>query len=281
MSGFIDTLITQLWTIGNYSAISDLHTLQFTVTQALGFSVFTSRILATDLWQSHCHFSLHMKFSLHSQIPFLAIILQLPNSEDSTQFSSSSHILTGRRLEARPSTSDSTTLLYYFYLVASSDCVLLQPLGTDHTENILSYWRGVFAAPLPSNSRPIVARVRFTGICLPSRYLAMGICVTLWFMKEGMYLLCSELRIVTFSDESEIQTTGFRTLLNKRVSWTWRLTAKRLLLSDPTPCNNRKSTHAERTMCCCSFNDAVSNSRYIASNDCMIMNWKVSGRKCL
>jgi hypothetical protein len=31
-----------------YSAIADLHTLQFAVTHALGFSVFTSRILATD-----------------------------------------------------------------------------------------------------------------------------------------------------------------------------------------------------------------------------------------
>jgi hypothetical protein len=46
---FIDTLFTQLGTTGNYSAIADLHTLQFTVTHALGFSVFTSRILATDL----------------------------------------------------------------------------------------------------------------------------------------------------------------------------------------------------------------------------------------
>jgi hypothetical protein len=32
-----------------YSAIADLHILQFTVTHALGFSVFTSRVLATDL----------------------------------------------------------------------------------------------------------------------------------------------------------------------------------------------------------------------------------------
>jgi hypothetical protein len=31
-----------------YSAIVTLHTFQFTVTHALGFSVFTSRILATD-----------------------------------------------------------------------------------------------------------------------------------------------------------------------------------------------------------------------------------------
>jgi hypothetical protein len=34
MVEFIDTLFTQLWTAGNYSAIADLHTLQFTVTHA-------------------------------------------------------------------------------------------------------------------------------------------------------------------------------------------------------------------------------------------------------
>jgi hypothetical protein len=32
-----------------YNAIIDLHTLHFTVTHERGFSVFTSRILATDL----------------------------------------------------------------------------------------------------------------------------------------------------------------------------------------------------------------------------------------
>jgi hypothetical protein len=49
MIGFIDTLYTPVGTTINYSAIADLHTLQFTVTHALGYSVFTSRILATDL----------------------------------------------------------------------------------------------------------------------------------------------------------------------------------------------------------------------------------------
>jgi hypothetical protein len=49
MIGFIDTLYTVLGTVGSYSAIVNLHTLQFTVTHALRFSVFTSRILATDL----------------------------------------------------------------------------------------------------------------------------------------------------------------------------------------------------------------------------------------
>jgi hypothetical protein len=50
MIGFTDTLYTPLETTGNTaSAIADLHTLQFTVTHALGFSVFNSRILVTDL----------------------------------------------------------------------------------------------------------------------------------------------------------------------------------------------------------------------------------------
>jgi hypothetical protein len=48
MIGFIDTLYTPVRITSNYSAIADLHTLQFTVTYALGFSVFTSRTLETD-----------------------------------------------------------------------------------------------------------------------------------------------------------------------------------------------------------------------------------------
>jgi hypothetical protein len=48
MIEFIDTLYIQLGTTSNYRAIADPHTLQFTVTHALGFSDFTSRILATD-----------------------------------------------------------------------------------------------------------------------------------------------------------------------------------------------------------------------------------------
>jgi hypothetical protein len=36
-------------TYNEYSAIADLHNFQFTVTHALGFSVSTSRLLATDL----------------------------------------------------------------------------------------------------------------------------------------------------------------------------------------------------------------------------------------
>jgi hypothetical protein len=63
----------QLGTTDNYSAIADLHTLQFTVTHALGFSVFTSRILATDLWQSHWNSKSYIKQCFHSPIPFLSL----------------------------------------------------------------------------------------------------------------------------------------------------------------------------------------------------------------
>jgi hypothetical protein len=76
MIGFIapyTCTFTQLRNTGNYSAIAILHALQFTVAHALGFSVFTSRILATDLSQSHCHFISHMKSSCHSSIPSLPL----------------------------------------------------------------------------------------------------------------------------------------------------------------------------------------------------------------
>jgi hypothetical protein len=43
-------------------------------------SVFTSRILTTDLSQSHCNFNSHMKSSCHSLIPFLPF-LQPPISK--------------------------------------------------------------------------------------------------------------------------------------------------------------------------------------------------------
>jgi hypothetical protein len=52
MIGFIGTSVTRSLLITlkyrQYSAIADLHNLQFTVTDALGFSVFTSRLIATD-----------------------------------------------------------------------------------------------------------------------------------------------------------------------------------------------------------------------------------------
>jgi hypothetical protein len=52
MIRFIDNLYIKIGATGNYSAIANLHILLFTVAHALGFSVFTSRILATHLQQS-------------------------------------------------------------------------------------------------------------------------------------------------------------------------------------------------------------------------------------
>jgi hypothetical protein len=49
MIGFIDTSVTISLSHTYYSAITELHTFQFTVAHALGFSVSTSHLLAVDL----------------------------------------------------------------------------------------------------------------------------------------------------------------------------------------------------------------------------------------
>jgi hypothetical protein len=72
MIGFIGTFYIQLGTTGNYSAVAELHPLQFTVTHALEFSVFTSHILATYLSQSHCNYKITCEAFL-SPNSFLAI----------------------------------------------------------------------------------------------------------------------------------------------------------------------------------------------------------------
>jgi hypothetical protein len=84
--GFIETLYTPPGTTGSYNAIADLYASQFTVTHAHtpGFSVFTSRILATV-----CNRGIipsHMKLSLRSLIsflPFLLTHLRLPSQRGS------------------------------------------------------------------------------------------------------------------------------------------------------------------------------------------------------
>jgi hypothetical protein len=113
-----------------YSAIAILHTFQFTADHTLGFSVFTSRILATDLSQSHCNFKSHVKSSCHSLIPknwlngylysllefmrqlhlllYRCLILVAANSEYSTQLDYSRFLLyTPSRLLTVPSYNSS------------------------------------------------------------------------------------------------------------------------------------------------------------------------------
>jgi hypothetical protein len=49
MVGFIGISVTISINYNQYSAIADLHNLQFTVTHAIGFSVFISRLLVMEL----------------------------------------------------------------------------------------------------------------------------------------------------------------------------------------------------------------------------------------
>jgi hypothetical protein len=121
MIGFINTLyIHTTRDYRQYSAIAILHTLQVTVTHSLGFSVLTSRILATDLTQSHCHFTSHM-VSFVPLSSLLAIILQLP-----TQFISKLIFpQAGISNSTHHFLNYSTFVLYSYYLVASSDSALL------------------------------------------------------------------------------------------------------------------------------------------------------------
>jgi hypothetical protein len=88
------------------------HTLQFTVTQALGFSVLNNRILATGL-QSHCNLKLYMK-SFHRLISILPLFCNCQFRRlDSIQFlCSQAHIPVGWRLE----TQLNSTLLNWTFL---------------------------------------------------------------------------------------------------------------------------------------------------------------------
>jgi hypothetical protein len=108
-----------------YSAIAILHTSQFTVTHALGFSVFISRILATDLSQSHCHLKSHKTSSLRSLIHFLALF--------SIQSNSSAHKLISR--QSGVSKLDSTSVLYSF--VASVSFYNPSSRTTQKTQSVL------------------------------------------------------------------------------------------------------------------------------------------------
>jgi hypothetical protein len=118
MIGFIAPYtFTHFGTTG-YTALSLFYTL------SLGFSVFTSRILATDLSQSHCNFKSHMKSSLHSLIPFSLFLLnylRLPIPE-----------------------------LYPILILAAWDHYIASR-RTDRKHYFLYCCEGVFTAPLHSN----------------------------------------------------------------------------------------------------------------------------------
>jgi hypothetical protein len=103
MIGFIDTYVytfTQFGTTGNYTTIAILHTFQFTVAQALGVSVLTSRILATDLSQE-----LSLQITMKSSSNFLFNHVGKPSLQNSTQFSNATSIIYSLSLMLRPTVS--------------------------------------------------------------------------------------------------------------------------------------------------------------------------------
>jgi hypothetical protein len=69
MIGFIGTSVTLSLNYSQYSDIADLHNLQLTVIQTLGFSVFTSYLLATDLnteTSASAHYEVLLPFLVQS-----------------------------------------------------------------------------------------------------------------------------------------------------------------------------------------------------------------------
>jgi hypothetical protein len=89
MIGFIAPYtFTQLGTTGN-TALSLIYTLYSSPFHKHYNSVFTSRILATGVLQSHSHFNSHVKSSCHSLIPSLPILLNHfdCHHQNSSQFS--------------------------------------------------------------------------------------------------------------------------------------------------------------------------------------------------
>jgi hypothetical protein len=135
MIEFIDTLYTPLRITGNYSAIADSHTLQFTVIHPLWFSAITSRNLATDLYQSYCHLKSYIKSSLH-----------LP-----TQFNSSAPKLMFR--QAGASKLDSITEL----LLPASELFLITTLH----------------APRRKRSISVVGKVCLQSCCIATKVMRL------------------------------------------------------------------------------------------------------------
>jgi hypothetical protein len=140
------------------------HTSQFTIKHALGFSVFTSRILATDFIRVSLSLQTTTKFSFHSLLPLLSLFCNCQFRRlDSFQFLCSQVI----SRQVGVSKLDSIQLIFLYNHIAR----------TTRKTQPFYFWLGMFTAPLHSNeSYSIVACVFVaSGMCLPSRYLATNV----------------------------------------------------------------------------------------------------------
>jgi hypothetical protein len=113
MIEFISTSVTFSLIHTQYSAIADLHTLQFTVAHAIGFSVLTSRILATDL-------NTGTNISNHYEV-FLPLLVQSPWN-------------IGTQLKLFLATSE---LVLYSCGTDNAENTVLLLCSADHTENTI------------------------------------------------------------------------------------------------------------------------------------------------
>jgi hypothetical protein len=151
-----------------YSVIAILHSSQFTVTHALVFSAFTSRTLATDLQSLHCNFKSTWSLPFTASFPFY------PYSATANSNQLKAHIPAGWSPETRLFTLGYCSILLY----AAEYFFIIILHGPHRKQNLYCvYWS------VTCHKRSSVARVRFAGMCLPSRCLAMGIHVTVYILN--------------------------------------------------------------------------------------------------
>jgi hypothetical protein len=161
MIGLIDTLyIHRTLDYRQYNTIAILPTLQFTVAHALGFSVFTSPILATDFITVSLSLQITHGILCSQPNSFLAIILQLQIPKTRLRSLPSSY-------PGRLASRNSTELFYSrLPLLYSAVCCLTLPYNhfARTMQKTQPYCLGdVSTDPLHSNRRPILARVGTPG----------------------------------------------------------------------------------------------------------------------
>jgi hypothetical protein len=159
MVGFIDTIYTQLGTTDNYSAIADLHTLQFTAAKHIWVLNLHSPLVVSwqRIYQSRCNFKSHVKSFLYNLIPVLPLFCNY--QLNSIPLLRSSY---PGRLASRNSTQFFATELFF-----------ITPLHGPRGNRSLSI---VGKACLQRRCIAIVACVFVAaGMCLPSRCLAMNV----------------------------------------------------------------------------------------------------------
>jgi hypothetical protein len=128
-----DALYTSLGTIGNYNANADIHNLYFTVAHAVGFSVFTGRILATDFITLLLPFQITHEVLFSQPNSFLAVFSVTfdYNIQNSTRFSTTT----------------------------SEDELFFKPLYKNHAENTASIKRRVYIREI----------LFYNGLCISGR----------------------------------------------------------------------------------------------------------------